>query len=326
MRYGSVCSGIEAASVAWHGLGWQPAWFAEIEPFPSAVLSHRFPEVANLGDMTKIARGVLTGEVEAPDVLVGGTPCQAFSVAGMREGLADARGQLTIKFVELADAIDLVRVRRGAESSVIVWENVPGVLSSKDNAFGCLLAALAGEDDALVPPGGGKWSNAGYVLGPARAIAWRVLDAQYFGVAQRRRRLFVVASASERVDPIRVLFEFQGGRGTVATDESRKGGRSCLAGGGALYRFRRTDSYAKDVTSSTLTARDYKDARDLVVMNDGRVRGLCAEEYEWLQGFPIGWTDISGATQGKRKKALGNSMAVPCMAWIGSRIKQEVRA
>jgi len=156
MRYGSVCSGIEAASVAWHPMGWRAAWLAEIEPFPSAVLAHRFPEVANLGDMTKIARGVLTGEVEAPDVLVGGTPCQAFSVAGMREGLADARGQLTIKFVELADAIDLVRVRRGAESSVIVWENVPGVLSSKDNAFGCFLAALAGEDDALVPPGGGQ--------------------------------------------------------------------------------------------------------------------------------------------------------------------------
>ncbi|MCG9081256.1 DNA cytosine methyltransferase [Laribacter hongkongensis] len=211
MRFGSVCSGIEAASVAWEPLGWQAAWLAEIEPFPAAVLAHRFPGVPNLGDMTRIARRVLTGDVEAPDVLVGGTPCQAFSVAGMREGLADSRGQLTIKFVELADAIDFVRRRRGQDSSVIVWENVPGVLSSKDNAFGCFLAALAGEDDELVPAGE-KWSNAGYVLGPARAIAWRILDAQYFGVAQRRRRVFVVASSRKGFDPRSVLFESGGVR------------------------------------------------------------------------------------------------------------------
>src|SRR5690554_5646544 len=139
IRYGSVCSGIEAASVAWEPLGWQPAWFAEIEPFPSAALAHHWPHVTNLGDMTAIARGILTGDIEAPDVRVGGTPCQAFSVAGMREGLRDERGQLTIKFVELADAIDLVRDRAGKSESVIVWENVPGVLSDKENAFGCFL-------------------------------------------------------------------------------------------------------------------------------------------------------------------------------------------
>ncbi len=211
MRFGSVCSGIEAASAAWEPLGWQAAWLAEIEPFPGAVLAHRFPGVPNLGDMTRIARRVLTGDVEVPDVLVGGTPCQAFSVAGMRKGLADSRGQLTIKFVELADAIDFVRRRRGQDSSVIVWENVPGVISSKDNAFGCFLAALAGEDDELVPAGK-KWSNAGYVLGPSRAIAWRILDAQYFGVAQRRRRVFVVASSRKGFDPRSVLFESGGVR------------------------------------------------------------------------------------------------------------------
>lgn len=191
--YGSVCSGIEAASVAWGHLGWRPAWFSEIESFPSAVLAHHYPTVPNLGDMTKIAERIRVGEVEAPEVLVGGTPCQAFSVAGLRGGLSDSRGALTLSFVELANEIDRTRIANGFEPGIVVWENVPGVLSSKDNAFGCFLAGLAGESCELQPPGG-KWANAGCVLGPQRAVAWRILDAQYFGVAQRRRRVFVVAS------------------------------------------------------------------------------------------------------------------------------------
>ncbi len=206
MKYGSVCSGIEAASKAWEPLGWKPAWFSEIEPFPSAVLAHHWPEVSNLGDMTKIADAVRAGEVEAPDVLVGGTPCQAFSIAGLREGLSDDRGQLTLSYVELANAIDAKRRERGEPEAIIVWENVPGVLSSKDNAFGCFLAGLAGESSEL-QPAGGKWTHAGCVSGPERVIAWRVLDAQFFGVAQRRRRVFVVASARKGFDPAAVLFE-----------------------------------------------------------------------------------------------------------------------
>jgi hypothetical protein len=153
MKYGSVCSGIEAASKAWEPLGWKPAWFSEIEPFPSAVLAHHWPEVTNLGDMTKIADAVRAGDVEAPDVLVGGTPCQAFSIAGLREGLSDDRGQLTLSYVELANAIDAKRRERGEPEAIIVWENVPGVLSSKDNAFGCFLAGLAGESSELQPAG-----------------------------------------------------------------------------------------------------------------------------------------------------------------------------
>ncbi|HBL5390835.1 TPA: phage N-6-adenine-methyltransferase [Enterobacter hormaechei] len=206
MKYGSVCSGIEAASKAWEPLGWEPAWFSEIEPFPSAVLAHHWPEVTNLGDMTKIADEVRAGEVEAPDVLVGGTPCQAFSIAGLREGLSDDRGQLTLSYVELANAIDAKRRERGEPEAIIVWENVLGVLSSKDNAFGCFLAGLAGESSEL-QPAGGKWTHAGCVSGPERVIAWRVLDAQFFGVAQRRRRVFVVASARKGFDPAAVLFE-----------------------------------------------------------------------------------------------------------------------
>ncbi|MCQ4368933.1 DNA cytosine methyltransferase [Enterobacter asburiae] len=209
VSYGSVCSGIEAASVAWHCLGWQPAWFAEIEKFPSAVLAYRWPDVSNLGDMTQIAAAIRAGKIEAPDVLVGGTPCQAFSVAGLRNGLADERGQLTLAFVELVNAIDEKRREQGKPPVTVVWENVPGVFSSKDNAFGCFLAGLAGESCALESPGK-RWSNAGYVLGPERAIAWRVLDAQFFGVAQRRRRVFVVATARGDIDPAKILFESEG--------------------------------------------------------------------------------------------------------------------
>ncbi|WP_336195405.1 DNA (cytosine-5-)-methyltransferase [Hafnia paralvei] len=211
MKYGSVCSGIEAASQAWEPLGWKPAWFSEIEPFPSAVLAYHWPDVKNLGDMTKIAGAVQRGEVEAPDILVGGTPCQAFSVAGLRAGLDDARGQLTLSYVELADAIDSKRSEHGEKPAIIVWENVPGVLSSKDNAFGCFIAGLAGESCEL-QPAGRKWTNAGCVFGPQRTVAWRVLDAQFFGVAQRRRRVFVIASARTDIDPTEVLFEREGVR------------------------------------------------------------------------------------------------------------------
>ncbi|MCU1776184.1 DNA cytosine methyltransferase [Pseudomonas sp. 14P_5.3_Bac1] len=211
ITYGSVCSGIEAATQAWHPLGMRAAWFAEIEPFPSAVLAHHYADVPNHGDMTKLPALVLAGKIPAPDMLVGGTPCQAFSVAGMREGLTDPRGALTIKYVELADAVDYVRAGQRKPASVIVWENVPGVLSDKGNAFGCFLGALAGEDCELQPPGK-KWQDAGCVYGPKRTIAWRVLDAQYFGLAQRRRRVFVVASARDGFDPAEVLFEREGVR------------------------------------------------------------------------------------------------------------------
>ncbi|HBQ9083270.1 TPA: phage N-6-adenine-methyltransferase [Klebsiella quasipneumoniae] len=211
MIYGSICSGIEAATVAWEPLGWKAAWFSEIEAFPSAVLAERWPEVVNLGDMTKIAAAVRAGEVQAPDVMVGGTPCQAFSIAGLRNGLADARGQLTLSYVELANAIDDKRIERGEEEAIFVWENVPGVLTSHDNAFGCFLAGLAGESCEL-EPSGGKWTHSGCVYGPQRTIAWIVKDAQYFGVAQRRKRVFVVASARKVFDPCQVLFESEGVR------------------------------------------------------------------------------------------------------------------
>jgi DNA (cytosine-5)-methyltransferase 1 len=212
LKYGSVCSGIESASMAWEPLGMRASWFAEVEKFPSAVLAHHWPEVPNVGDMCNLPYLVAAGIVDAPDILVGGTPCQAFSVAGRRKGLEDERGKLTLKFVELANEID--KKRKGNEC-VTVWENVPGVLSSKDNAFGCFLGALSGEVCEL-KPAGGKWANAGCVFGPERSIAWRILDAQYFGVAQRRRRVFVVASARQGFNPQQVLFESEGLRRDIA--------------------------------------------------------------------------------------------------------------
>lgn len=206
LRYGSVCSGIEAVTVAWQPLGLAPVWFTEIDPFANAVLAHHYPQVPNLGDFTRLADQVRCGAVRAPDILVGGTPCQSFSVAGIRRGLTDPRGALTLRYVELADAIDHTRLKHDQPPAVLVWENVPGVLSDRANAFGCFLGAISGEGSVL-QPAGTKWTNAGCVYGPQRSVAWRVLDAQYFGLAQRRKRVFLVASARDDFDSGAVLFE-----------------------------------------------------------------------------------------------------------------------
>ena len=292
MRYGSLCSGIEAASVAWEPLGWQPAWFAEIEPFPCAVLSHHWPHVPNFGDMTRLVGKILNGTVEAPDILVGGTPCQAFSVAGLRGSLDDERGNLTLVLIRILDAIDFIRARNGQPPCILVWENVPGVLNTKDNAFGCFLGGLAGENLPL-EPAGKKWTNAGAVLGPTREIAWRVLDAQFFGVPQRRRRIFAVASA-RAIRPAEILFERQGqaghpaagseaGQDPAAFVESSFGAykQSTVCGTvraseGAVQsgsetllacRMRGFGDYIQDNTAGTVKARDHKDATDLIVVH-----------------------------------------------------------
>jgi len=234
MKYLSVCSGIEAASVAWEQLGWEAVGFSEIEPFPCAVLRHRFPHVPLHGDFTAL--------IENPpscDVLVGGTPCQAFSVAGARQSLDDARGNLSLAYVELANAIDRKNHDEGQEPCITVWENVPGVFSTKDNAFGCFLRGLAGgvssEDGPLEPPGG-RWTHCGAVLGPQRAVAWRVLDAQYFGLAQRRQRVFVVASARNGFDPTQVLLEWEGLRRDSAPSRQARENPAAASGIGVEER------------------------------------------------------------------------------------------
>lgn len=193
MKYLSVCSGIEAASKAWEPIGWKPVAFSEIEPFPSAVLKHHWPEVPNLGDMSKYEQwNIPSGSV---DILVGGTPCQSFSVAGLRQGLKDPRGNLMLTYLGIAERL---------KPRWLVWENVPGVLSSNGGKdFGSFLGAL-GEL-------GYEW-------------AYRVLDAQWFGVAQRRRRVFVVAHLGEGNLAAKVLFESESvRRDTAPSREARKG-------------------------------------------------------------------------------------------------------
>lgn len=308
MKYLSVCSGIEAATVAWYPLGWTPLAFSEIEAFPRAVLQHHYPDVPLYGDFTKLRDEPIIADA---DILVGGTPCQAFSVAGLRKSLEDDRGNLTLEFVRLADAIDNARLDRGKSAPIIVWENVPGVLSVKDNAFGCFLSGLAGDDTPYVPPRG-KWTNAGVVAGPKRTVAWRVLDAQYFGLAQRRRRVFVVASARDGFDPAAVLLECEGvRRDTPPRDVNPVSARQTVG----------------TVTTRTGNANDNYSAEvgHCLVHTDGRPRWVTVTEVERFQGFPDGYTNIpwrkkSEAPDGPRYRALGNSMAVPIMRWIGQRI------
>jgi DNA (cytosine-5)-methyltransferase 1 len=198
MRYLSVCAGIEAATQGWHHLGWEPVAFSEIEPFPSAVLKHHYPNVPNWGDMTQFK----TWPDATIDILVGGTPCQSFSVAGLRKGLEDPRGNLMLTFLGIAD-----RYR----PRYIVWENVPGVLSSNAGRdFGSFLGALG---------------ELGY------GWAYRVLDAQWFGVAQRRRRVFVVGCLGDQRSAAAVLFERESvQRNPAPSREARQGAAAGFVG------------------------------------------------------------------------------------------------
>jgi DNA (cytosine-5)-methyltransferase 1 len=347
--YGSVCSGIEAATCAWHPLGWRAAWFSEIEPFACALLAHHHPAVPNLGDMTTIADRVRSRDVPAPDILVGGTPCQSFSVAGLRRGLADPRGQLTRSFVEILDAID--SVRPPDDPGLALWENVVGVLSDDDNAFGNLLAALVGEDRPLVTTGG-RWSDAGAVLGPSRRAAWRVLDARNFGLPQRRRRVFLVVGAhAGPVDPVEVLLVEPGqrrdpppSRRTRTHPPTGLRGRTPLAGGGRdaepaqgrdghrstpwPFAFDAYNFADADVTHTLRCGRGNGNCDAVPITLDGRgVRRVTPLECERLQGFPEGHTLVpylgapaEDCPDSFRYKAIGNSMAVPVMHWIGARV------
>ncbi len=189
MNYISICSGIEAATVAFHDLGWKPLAFSEISEFPSSVLKYHYPDVPNLGDMTKY-REWPEDILKECDLLVGGPPCQAFSVAGLRKSLEDERGNLTLVYIHIIDYIDTIRKKHGKQPVIFIYENVPGLLSASDNSFGRLLSGLVGSDTPLLPKSG--WSNSGLVSGPERMASFRILDSMWFGVAQQRKRIFVV--------------------------------------------------------------------------------------------------------------------------------------
>ena len=331
MKYGSVCSGVEAATAAWHPLGWTPQWFSEIEKFPSAVLAHHYPDVPNLGDMTKFKEWPIDRSI---DLLVGGTPCQSFSVAGLRKGLDDPRGNLMLTYLAIAAQY---------QPKWLVWENVPGVLSSqRGRDFGTFLGALG---------------QLGY------GFAYRVLDAQYFGVAQRRRRVFVVGYLGDWRRAAAVLFERESMSGHPAP--SREAGEKAAPTVTQGAPFSRTGNErveaeaivaqclttrpgsAYDPTTETLPiafgAQNSANQGDSVstkitptldksktpaVMNDLQVRRLTPTECERLQGFPDNFTQIPWRSKaakdcpdGPRYKAMGNSMAVPVMRWIGERIQ-----
>lgn len=268
LRFVSGCSGIESFSVACEPLGYEAVAYAEIDPFASAVLATRLgagrprymPDpheeglsaddvrdrinalkaldkvawgngVPNVGDFTRLVDEPAL-LIEA-DIFVAGTPCQDFSVAGMRAGLGGERGNLSLAYVRTLDAIDDLRLAGGRAACIGIWENVPGVLSDKTNAFGCFLGGLVGADAPLVAPGGRSWTSAGLVVGPRRKAAWRVLDTQYFGLPQRRERVFVVVSARDGFDPSRVLFEPEGVRRFAAPRRGEGPSPAAAAEGGA---------------------------------------------------------------------------------------------
>jgi len=370
MTYLSVCSGIEAVSVAWEPLGFTPIGFSEIEPFPCELLKQKYPAVKNYGDITQYEKWN-AGQF---DILVGGTPCQSFSIAGKRGGTADERGALMYAYLGI---VETYRPRW------IVWENVPGVLSSNSGYdFASFLAGL---------------EECGY------GWAYRVLDAQYFGVPQRRRRVFVIGHIDNRTDlAAKVLFEPESMCGDITASckmekettgnvgESAKctvylahpsasryteadntidtvTARYGTGGGNTPLALKRCILASEKKTTRTLLAQCRKHLRqnnqeafsgDVFVINgrqdpcvtakagavdtfshtncigyagskQQKIRRLTPLECERLQGFPDNWTKISW--RGKpaeqcpdslRYKAIGNSMAVPVMRWIGERIKR----
>ena len=387
MNYLSVCSGIEAATVAWHHMGWKPVGFSEIEKFPSQVLAHHYPQITNFGDMTKYKEWNINDSV---GLLVGGTPCQSFSVAGLRKGLDDPRGNLALTYVGILDKF---------RPKWCIWENVPGVLSSnKGRDFGAFLGALG---------------ELGY------GWAYRVLDAQNFGVAQRRRRVFVVGCLGNWESAAKVLFESESLSGNIEKGRSKgKDIAKCITtrlrndnetetflatpafwngsqtaetltrtsddqrmpdknrfqavlqpipihaqatqykGGGENRNndgkgnglgigkpgdpmntldtsSRHAVAVGVDIDNTNLTGNcsgnilagaQMRSNKGMGVMQNMAVRRLTEIECERLQGFPDNYTNIrENCPSGARYKALGNSMAVPVMRWIGERINNYER-
>lgn len=299
MTYLSVCSGIEAVSVAWEPLGFRPIGFSEIEPFPCELLKQKYPNVKNYGDITQYEKW----NIGQFDILAGGTPCQSFSIAGKRGGTADERGALMYAYLGIAETY---------RPRWVIWENVPGVLSS--NSGYDFTSFLAGLEEC-----GYGW-------------AYRVLDAHYFGVPQQRRRVFVVGHSDNRTDlAAKVLFEQQGVCGNIAAGSETQKEATAVIGKGINY-FRRGGNfkYHKDKKAATLRSSAASDCFDLVLAREKKyIRRLTPLECERLQGFLDNYTQIEW--RGKpaeqcpdtpRYKAIGNSMAVPVMRWIGERIKR----
>lgn len=310
---------------------------SEIAEFPSKILEHHYPNIPNLGDMTELPDLILNGKVKAPDMFCGGTPCQAFSLAGWKNGLADKRGQLTITFIEIANAIDEIRAKEKKERSIILWENVEGVLNDKTNAFGNFIAGLAGFNDEIKVI---KWTKSGYLEGPNRNVAWRVIDAKYFGLPQQRKRLYVLAGGKD-FRPDQVLFEFDSkdivkkikaekqniNHGDILNLFSQNVSKSVIKDEKTFYKdkikfeiFRGyTDClYAAYGTKWNGNAAAYNGS--LYIAQNDKIRRFTPLECERLMGFPDNYTLINGNSDTNRFQAIGNSWAVPVVTWIGKQI------
>lgn len=313
---GSLCSGIEAASVAWANLPYKFSWFSEISAFQSELLKSKYPETPNLGDMRSIAEKLRSGSISAPDLICGGTPCQAFSLAGLKKGLDDSRGNLTLSYVEIINANDEVRLSARKPRTIALWENVEGVLRDKTNAFGCLLGSLSGLDQEIKL--NGKWPQSGILEGPTRNIAWRILDAKHFGVPQQRRRLYLVAGGKD-FDPVSALFEITSKIPEEAPPQTKV--LKFKKSGFNIEVFREyTDCiYSAYGTKWNGNAAAYNGS--LYVVQDKRIRRLTPLECERLMGFPDNYTDLPRAKPTARYQAVGNSWAIPVVQWIGKRIK-----
>lgn len=436
MRYLSLFSGIEAATVAWHPLGWECVGVSEIEPWPCKALAHHYPHVPNLGDVTNITEAQIKA-LGPIDLVVFGSPCQDLSVAGKRRGLTNYDGSTTRSglFFTARQIVEWARKQCGCRFAL--WENVPGAFSSsKGEDFAAVVRELAGFEDSPAVPRGG-WGNEGVALGQEALVEWSTLDAQWFGVAQRRRRVFALADFGDWYSRPPILLEPESLRGNTAPSRVAREGVTEVTGtlaasGGGLDRpagqgneldfcvtvgaldtecayskaahqsinaghilpvatfYRQTNTqYGDSGVASTINQRDYKQFTDLVtygipgnwigrkpenggnavepmvdvapcqtktdrhgvayrtnaagqVMDQGRVAATlntftdpCAQillqamqvrrltplECERLQGFPDHYTNIPGASDTVRYKALGNSMAVPVMQMIGQQIQ-----
>lgn len=391
MKYLSLFSGVEAATVAWGDLYWEPVAFAEVDPFANAVLEHHYPEVPNLGDITAITEGDVAA-LGPIDIVIFGSPCQDLSVAGIRKGIDGSRSHLFFA------AVDIVRwAERHGGCRFALWENVPGALSTNRGAdFGRVVGTLAGAGN-LDPPKYG-WGKEGAAVGDHGLVEWSVLDAQWFGVAQRRRRVFALLDLGDWAGRPPILLEPEGlrgdsapsreagegtspaiapsigasGRGFARPGETRgqdpvvavpfdttqitskgnysrpKLGDPChpLAAGAhapaVAYGGNNTrgpidvatacnangGSGRMDFESETFVAECVTGDVLPSIQQGVAVRRLTPTEYERLQGFPDGYTAIpwrgkpaDRCPDGPRYKALGNSMAVPVVRWIGERIE-----
>lgn len=333
--YGSLCSGIEAASFVLSPMGLEVKWLSEIADFQSRFLKNKYPKVVNVGDMIKIPTLIENDIIDSPDLVCGGTPCQAFSLAGWRNGINDERGVLTLKYIDIINAIDNKRLAKNLDRTIFFWENVEGALTDKTNAFGCFISGLLGLEKELPIK---KWPSAGFISGKYRNIAWRVLDAKYFGVPQQRRRVYLLGGG-KNFNPEKVLFEV----GNKINDPLKISIKEKTP---SLF----DDFYEQELVQFKLKKtinlniveafRSYSDCLyaaygtkwngnaaanngSLFFAQNGRLRRLSPRECERLMGFPDDYTFLPNCKDTQRYHAIGNSWAVPVIKWIMKRLISE---